>query len=583
MSDNEDFEEQIRLEQLGPESGADPGKAKSYTDKDGTEYEWDPKRKAYFPKIDTDFIAQYQANYGVETDFSQLPAATKEHQEYWAQYRQWQSQFYGENKKDAADKGKGKEGKGKKKDGKNSKDSGEKELGLLEKAEEDYAKESSEYSHEDFFYWYCTCSEEERNEWYSSLTEQQKRDHWDYYNQHYEQYAAGLTNEGQGENKEKGGDEQTEDSSKKESGSTKQGAKKKQESTWFDVSENKNTNVYVSNLPLSTTEDNFIQLMSKYGLILHDPQTGKPKVKLYKDEEGHFKGDALCCYFKIESVQLAEQLLDDSEYKGKKLKVEQARFQLKGSYNPALKRKRRKQDKQKMEKLKEKLLDWRPDKMRGERSKHEKVIVVKNMFDNKDFEKDATLILGLKQDLRDECSKYGEVKKVEIYDRHPEGIATVMFKEVEDADQALLTLHGRWFAKRKITAATWDGKEKFKVEETEEEKAKRLKGWDSFLEIDANSASVANSETQKEADELSSAGGGSKKADPEKSKLSSTDDHTEVESKPPDTVSPPDASENEKTIPEHLPADQAQSADLQEKVAPPDETKQIVDSAMETT
>lgn len=31
---------------------------------DGTEYEWDHVRKAWFPKINEDFIAQYQASYG---------------------------------------------------------------------------------------------------------------------------------------------------------------------------------------------------------------------------------------------------------------------------------------------------------------------------------------------------------------------------------------------------------------------------------------------------------------------------------------------------------------------------------------
>ena len=43
---------------------------------------------------------------------------------------------------------------------------------------------------------------------------------------------------------------------------------------------------------------------------------------MYCDSEGDFKGDALCCYLKIESVSLAIQLLDESEFKGQKIHVE---------------------------------------------------------------------------------------------------------------------------------------------------------------------------------------------------------------------------------------------------------------------
>lgn len=62
------------------------------------------------------------------------------------------------------------------------------------------------------------------------------------------------------------------------------------------------------------------------------------------------------------------------------------------------------------------LFDWRPDKFRGERSKHEKIVIVKNLFDPADFVKDVKLILDYQQDLREECLKCGSVKKVIVYD-----------------------------------------------------------------------------------------------------------------------------------------------------------------------
>ena len=43
-----------------------------------------------------------------------------------------------------------------------------------------------------------------------------------------------------------------------------------------------------------------------YLLIDIDVRTNKPKAKLYKDEEGNFKGDGLCTYVKVESVQLGK-------------------------------------------------------------------------------------------------------------------------------------------------------------------------------------------------------------------------------------------------------------------------------------
>ena len=36
---------------------------------------------------------------------------------------------------------------------------------------------------------------------------------------------------------------------------------------------------------------------------------------MYEDEEGNFKGDALIVYFRPESVNLAVQMLDDSDFR----------------------------------------------------------------------------------------------------------------------------------------------------------------------------------------------------------------------------------------------------------------------------
>lgn len=56
----------------------------------------------------------------------------------------------------------------------------------------------------------------------------------------------------------------------------------------------------------------------------------------------------------VESVDLALNLLDGYNVRGKKIKVQRAKFQMRGEYNPALKPKKKKKDKEKAKKLQEK-------------------------------------------------------------------------------------------------------------------------------------------------------------------------------------------------------------------------------------
>lgn len=44
----------------------------------------------------------------------------------------------------------------------------------------------------------------------------------------------------------------------------------------------------------------------------------------------------------------------------------------------------------------------------------------------------------------------------------------VKYCEEESLGPAIATLNGRWFGGRQIVAEEWDGREKFKIEETEE-------------------------------------------------------------------------------------------------------------------
>jgi len=79
--------------------------------------------------------------------------------------------------------------------------------------------------------------------------------------------------------------------------------------------ERKNTAVYVTSLPTDITLDEVNSVFSRCGVIAEEIDRGKPRIKLYTDEEGNFKGDALIVYFRAESVDLAIQMLDDTDFR----------------------------------------------------------------------------------------------------------------------------------------------------------------------------------------------------------------------------------------------------------------------------
>ncbi|XP_067289603.1 HIV Tat-specific factor 1 [Pseudorasbora parva] len=389
---NKEFHEQLRLQQLyeqKKEGGDDP---LTYVDpEDGTVYDWDHEKRAWFPKINDDFIAAYQANYGFNEEGAPDPSVAGPPAEPLP-------------------------------------------------AQPEEPKKTEDNSDQN-----------------KTIEAAQK------------------------------------------------GEKRKADPGWFEVEKDKNTNVYVTGLPLDITPDEFVEIMSKCGIIMRDPVTEEYKIKLYKDKDGNQKGDGLCCYLKKESVALAERLLDESEIRGYRLHVEAARFELKGQYDANKKKKKNKEYRKKLQQQ-QKQLDWRPEKAKDARKRHEKVLIIQNMFHPSDFEEDPLVLNEYRDDLRTECEKFGQVKKVIIFDRHPDGVASVAFKEPDEADMCQAALNGRWFGGRKLSAQPWDGVTDYQVEETSREREERLKSWSSFLVDGANpdpskTAEQQNSSTQEAAEQ----------------------------------------------------------------------------------
>ncbi|KAI8815639.1 nuclear mRNA splicing factor-associated protein [Fimicolochytrium jonesii] len=272
-----------------------------------------------------------------------------------------------------------------------------------------------------------------------------------------------------------------------------------------------NTSVYVTGLPGDTTEEELKEAFERFGILMEDIKTGKPKIKLYKDANGTPKGDALISYFKEESVDLCCNLMDDADFRlgtDSKIRVSKAVFQEKEKPPPSgdggtgtgaaattsttTNNGTKKVVQKKLQSL-SKRLDWFEVQPGKKSDKFSKVVVLKYMFTLKELEDDPALLLDLKEDVRAECEKLGEVTNVVLYDLEEDGIMTIRFKDPEAAELCIKRMNGRFFAQRRIEATHFDGHAKYReskssaaagetAEEAEEKEKMRLAAYEEWLE-----------------------------------------------------------------------------------------------------
>lgn len=280
--------------------------------------------------------------------------------------------------------------------------------------------------------------------------------------------------------------------------SSKHGAKRKAE--WFET----DTHVYVSGLPAHISEDEFVELMNKYGIISKKQEAGRPNnIKLYKNQDGSLKGDARCGYARKESADMAIEFLDGYLYDGKyELHCERAHFQMKGEYDPTRKPRLDKRAKINNKKKLDKLLSWEPEVVK---EVQQKKVVLKNMFTPEEIIKDVELLEILKEDVEEMCEmQKWEAKRIDICDKHPEGVITVVFATPDQAEKCVKTLDKYKYAGKIISAELWDGKTKYKIKETDEEYQKRLEKWHDDLQKsddeDTDQTKIPTSENKKECD-----------------------------------------------------------------------------------
>ena len=264
-----------------------------------------------------------------------------------------------------------------------------------------------------------------------------------------------------------------------------------------------NTSVYVTGIPDDATEAEVAAVFSKCGL-LRVGEGGFPRVKLYRDAaSGLLKGDGLVTYLKEPSVALACSILDGAPLRpeeGGALSVTPATFQPKpaggggkgGGGGDAKGGRGGGGDKAREKKKKggrgggavpEKALGW--DGFDDVVDPKKAVLVLRGLFSPEELVAPAATPAAaaeLQADLQGECERFGGVASVRLFPFHPEGVATVKFKEPEAAEACRLRMHGRWFGGRQLRAALYDGKEDFnatrpgggRARESEAEEAARL-------------------------------------------------------------------------------------------------------------
>jgi RNA recognition motif-containing protein len=282
--------------------------------------------------------------------------------------------------------------------------------------------------------------------------------------------------------------------------------------------------IYVTNLPTDTNETEVAAYFSKVGILDIDPDNQKPKIKLYRQKnmngEMTLKGDASICYAKVESVQLAIQLLDDTIFRTidpktnqplsyemtknqNKIVVQQAKFEQKtdGEYmNKNLKKKSVSEKKRQVARIaKLQAITWDEGDYNGRITggiKGLRIIVLKYVFTLKDIEKakhedpekgEDELLESIESIIRKECEEFGVVEKITIFSKNADGVVIVKFSQPSAANDAINFYNNGSHPHHamKIEASYWDGVTDFTVRDEireEEDTKKRLDDFGNWLE-----------------------------------------------------------------------------------------------------
>ncbi|KAJ4296516.1 hypothetical protein N0V90_006561 [Kalmusia sp. IMI 367209] len=266
--------------------------------------------------------------------------------------------------------------------------------------------------------------------------------------------------------------------SKRKEAPTAEGGTSKKQQKGEEKKAPENRGVYATNIPRDATLEEIEEAFKKAGII-DQSVDGTPRIKMYADKEGNFNGEILVVYFKKESVQLAIMRLDGWEFRlgdtsNGVVHVQEADQSYKKHTDGAviatkLVRKDRKAVERHRAEMNRQLAEWSDDDEDAvkqtyapKKNKWAKMVIIKKAFQLEDLEEDAAAILEIKEDMRNAAEKYGEVTKVVLYDREPEGILSVRFKEFEEAEAFCKAYNGKGYNNDKLQLSIADDRPRFK-------------------------------------------------------------------------------------------------------------------------
>ncbi|KAH7080456.1 hypothetical protein BKA63DRAFT_407249 [Paraphoma chrysanthemicola] len=256
-----------------------------------------------------------------------------------------------------------------------------------------------------------------------------------------------------------------------------------------------NRAIYVTNLPRDTNEVEINEVFSKYGII-DQGADGNKRIKMYTDDEGEFNGEALIVYFKKDSIKLAIELLDDyffriEEQNKGTIRVKEADFSYKRNKDSEqivskMTRKDKKASERNRADLNRKLAEWSDNEEEvaevyaPKKNKWAKVCIVKKAFTPEELDEDLDAYGDIKEDLEDGAKECGDFTKVTLFDKEPEGVATIRFREFESAEMFREKNNGRFYAGRRLEVTIAEDKPKFRkskrgeVDSSDEERLERV-------------------------------------------------------------------------------------------------------------
>lgn len=242
------------------------------------------------------------------------------------------------------------------------------------------------------------------------------------------------------------------------------------------------------------THEQLETFCAKCGILLPDPRTGRARIKIYTDEQGRVKGDALATYALRPSVLNAVEILDgallreggppvrvaEASFDHKQARtqlsadVSQARVQSTADAAPRLSVRDFVQEK----------MSWEDDDDNADKknqSSASRIVILKNVF-----EPDKADYQVISEDMQEGCEQIGDVDKITVFEGNEHGVVAVKFGSIQSCLRCIQVMNGRWYDGRQLSAQFYDGHTDYRHKESDADREERERNWKEWLESDSH-------------------------------------------------------------------------------------------------